>query len=174
MKLYEIKGNYFYHASSDILEEGETYKWDRSEGNGTFGDYEKIMEHFRPSNRNSRLNSFYLASTYEDAEQFTDGVRDVYKVITPEKTIAHSFGWFSVLLSCVEADGYDKNGYVLSNETISSEIEKSDIKEICNNYWSGKKFTANDAKKFDIPIYADTIIEEILVKQITVVELVEV
>lgn len=134
MKRYvsKFKEDYnLYHASNYDFVIGKTYK--AISNKGTFGDFEKLIEYYRPKNCISRLNCFFTSPSLKYVHQFGN---TLYTVTPIGKTTICSLGWISILIDfCFNkkyVDGYTKKGYSLSK------IKKEDseiIKKYVENYF---------------------------------------
>lgn len=153
----------FYHGSqSDELPIGKTIVWNGRNKKGTFGDYELILEHFRPANKVSRLSSFYLANKKDVAEEYGN----VYLVQPVGKFNTQYFGWMSMLLSYINATSYKRNyGYKIAS--FKNKIDQN-VKFICDGYWSGKRPTKSTLARFDTAIDAETYMQETLAVKIKI------
>jgi hypothetical protein len=118
----------FYHGSKRSLEIGTVLT--AKDAKGTFGQLEKLLEKYRPSNKFSRLSSFFLVDKAGDVVFAGGNSAFVYKVEAPKWT-KHHFGWFSRILRFFPAYKYDKK--------IAEENAEA-IEEYANLYWSGAPY----------------------------------
>lgn len=94
---------------------------------------------------------------------------NLYKTIPVGKINKCALGWLSVIMSAIEPDGYNKNGYFLEDKKIKKALKNDKIKEYAQNYWNGKKISKLDIKKLNISEDVETFIFEYLCKKIKIV-----
>jgi len=163
MKAYELfeDTRIYWHASQSDLPLGKVIAW-KAKQKHHFGDYEKLLEYFRPAGALSRLTSFFLANTRQGAEQFGRG--NTYKVQAVGKTSSHYIGWIGLLTGLPMMVGYKSgHGYTVK---VSRELSNPDVKYICEQYWSGKKPSTKDFKRFDEEPDGESFIQETLAPKI--------
>ena len=159
--------NQYYHFSNISFELKE---YMAKKGNPYFGDYEKLFEKYKPIEVNSRLNSFYLVKKahINFGEQFGE---NKYLIEADDVTTCYLF-WNSALQSyCIKENlvkGFKHDyGYLLEKP---NKKQQQIIKEIVENYFYGKKPTANDYKKYELEKDSETVVVEYLSSKIKVVK----
>lgn len=109
-----------YHSSNFDFVKGKVYK--AASTKGTFGDFEKLLEEYKPKNAVSRLLCFYTTDNKRYSSQFGG---TIYNITPIGKYTFCSLGWISILMDfCFDkgyVSGFSKKGYTLSK------IQKEDI-----------------------------------------------
>jgi hypothetical protein len=158
--------NTYWHASNSDLQENQLLV--SKKNSPYFGDYEKLLERFRPITACSRLNSFYLSNNKNYVEQFGN---NLYKVEPIGDYTICAIGWFGIMSALLNKNGLVKGmvdgKYKL--EKLPKEAEPT-IEEIVYRYFSGVPPTAKDLEVYDLKSDAETKVLEVLAPKIRIIK----
>ena len=135
-----------------------------------FGDFEKLFEAYRPKDKPSRKQSFFLVTEKDCyfAEQFG---QYKYQVESEQAQACYLF-WNTALQAYCQQEklikGFKANyGYLLNKPNKEQRLV---IERIVGNYFMGVKPKASDYQQFDIEKDAETSVIEYLAPKIKIIK----